>query len=378
MAGSPGFAVDAWTPVTMTGALLQFDISLENRGTGWLAMTARLREGVTAGQANAALGGPAARFPFPAMGRPVTIEVFAIPKPPSPLPVELQAGIEPAVLLFMLPAVQASRLRLLPALSASRIVTTGGPAQAKLRTAPVVTQVALSLRLLAGTGLLARSIRAALTVDPGFEISRGIVVDLNVAYCRYTERAFDEHDGPDSEPVAIVNATMARCFWAGRDPVGLSFTMHEQRVGIVGIAKDSKWFLLSERPQPFLYRPFFQEYAPLASRHVRTAGDPDAVMPAVLSVIGRLDPNLPISNAWTMERHMALSRYPTTIAAMMAGGFGVLAFGLAGACALGRALFSSGGLVEVGPADPAVLIGASLVVLAATMAASFAHPPPQE
>ena len=74
------------------------------------------------------------------------------------------------VLLFGLaPAVNATRVDLVSALQGGRTTDGGG---ARFRHALVVTQVALALVLLAGAGVLARSLAGVLRWDPGFDARR--------------------------------------------------------------------------------------------------------------------------------------------------------------------------------------------------------------
>ena len=74
------------------------------------------------------------------------------------------------MLLFGLaPAVNATRVDLVSALQGGRTTDGGG---ARFRRALVVTQVALALVLLAGAGVLARSLAGVLRWDPGFDARR--------------------------------------------------------------------------------------------------------------------------------------------------------------------------------------------------------------
>jgi MacB-like periplasmic core domain len=61
----------------------------------------------------------------------------------------------------------------------------------------------------------------------GHVVSPGYFEPMRVRLLR--GRLFDDHDGPDASPVAIVNETMARKFWPGKDALGKRF-----RFGLVG------------------------------------------------------------------------------------------------------------------------------------------------
>ena len=56
----------------------------------------------------------------------------------------------------------------------------------------------------------------------------------------------------------IVNESFARRFFDGRDPVGRRVQIYGKPFQIVGMAKDSKYYNLSEAPQPYFYMSFDQ------------------------------------------------------------------------------------------------------------------------
>jgi predicted permease len=101
-------------------------------------------------------------------------------QPPTPVPVGLDVGVDPTVFLASLAAgaVVTVLMGLVPAIRSSRedLVsgvreasgTTASAGGARLRTAFVVTQVALSFALVGVAGLLARSALAAGRLDLGF------------------------------------------------------------------------------------------------------------------------------------------------------------------------------------------------------------------
>jgi len=56
----------------------------------------------------------------------------------------------------------------------------------------------------------------------------------------------------------IVNESFARRFFDGRDVVGHRVRIRGQLFTIVGMVKDSKYYSLSEAPQPYFYMSFDQ------------------------------------------------------------------------------------------------------------------------
>jgi putative ABC transport system permease protein len=84
-----------------------------------------------------------------------------------------------AVALGLLTAWRATRGDIRDALAQSQRTQAGGGASNRARNSLVVAQVALTLVLLVGAGLLARSFQRLLTVDPGFHADRAVVMDLD-------------------------------------------------------------------------------------------------------------------------------------------------------------------------------------------------------
>jgi len=113
---------------------------------------------------------------------------------------------------------------LMPALRSSRVNLAGimkddlsprGGSRGRLRDALVVAQVAVSLLLIVGTGLVVRSLRAAQTADTGFDARNVASVSLDVKPSGYDEdrgRAFYQRlldtvrADPDVESAALASA----------------------------------------------------------------------------------------------------------------------------------------------------------------------------
>jgi predicted permease len=92
-----------------------------------------------------------------------------------------------AVLCGLVPALLATRGALLPALQDGAPLS-GGPGERwSLRGMLVAAEVALSLVLLVGTGLLVRNLQQALALDPGFELEDALLVGVDVSGEGYEE-----------------------------------------------------------------------------------------------------------------------------------------------------------------------------------------------
>jgi predicted permease len=84
------------------------------------------------------------------------------------------------VLTGLMPALQASRSDLAPALREGERSVAGSPRQQRVRAVLIAAEVALTLALLVGAGLLLRSFSVLLSIDRGFQTERRILVELNL------------------------------------------------------------------------------------------------------------------------------------------------------------------------------------------------------
>jgi len=89
------------------------------------------------------------------------------------------------VLFGLVPALQASRADLVPALKDD--AGAGGNRRSRLRGALVVAQVALSLVLLVAAGLFIRSLQRVQVLGPGFETERAVALSIDLGLQGYEE-----------------------------------------------------------------------------------------------------------------------------------------------------------------------------------------------
>jgi predicted permease len=252
------------------------------------------------------------------------------------------------------------------------------------------------------------------TVGPGYFETMGIPLVRG--------RGFDRADRKGAASVAVVNESFARRFWPGEDPIGRRFSTERGGIReVVGVAKDGKYWSLTEEPQPHFYEPFAQAYEPDMVLLVRTAGDPHGILPLLARETRELDPELPLEVV-TMADHLGFALLPQRLGATVLGVFGVvglllaafglygvmsyvvsqrtseigirvalgarardvrllvlrrafaltlagLALGVAGALAAARLLAAF--LVDVSPTDPATLVAVALVFTAVALLASW-------
>ena len=106
-----------------------------------------------------------------------TVEWTNSPVNARVLVVSALLAVVTAVLVGVIPALRASRADLGDALKTG--VRDGGGRRSRLRTALTVAQAALSVVLLVGAGLFARSMHRAYTLDMGFDPDRVTVVEVS-------------------------------------------------------------------------------------------------------------------------------------------------------------------------------------------------------
>jgi predicted permease len=147
-------------------------------------------------------------------------------------------------------------------------------------------------------------------------------------------RAFTDADSETSPRVAIINETMARHFWPGEDPIGKRFSLTSgvgPFVEIVGVARDGKYRVLAEDPQPYFYVPLTQHFTAQRTLQIRSTMPPESLAAIVQHEIQALDANDPIEEIQTMKESLggALGYFIYRLGASLAAAMGLLGLLLA-------------------------------------------------
>jgi predicted permease len=146
-------------------------------------------------------------------------------------------------------------------------------------------------------------------------------------------REFGRSDTTTAPQVVTINETAARRFWPDQSPIGrrliLGRAPDEEVREIVGVVRDSKSRRLNEEVRPAMYVPFAQDYRANMALHVRTTGEPAAMLAAVRREVQALDASLPVYNIKTLEEQKSSSLYTSRMVAMLLTAFGLLALFLA-------------------------------------------------
>jgi predicted permease len=142
-------------------------------------------------------------------------------------------------------------------------------------------------------------------------------------------REFTDRDTSERTDVGIVNETLARRYFGGRDPIGGRIHTGQRTIEIVGIARDGKYSNITESPRSFLYLPVQQFYRGDAVLLVKTRGNPADVVPRLHEVFRSLDANVPLFDVRTIEEHLEIAVFIQRMVASLLGAFGALALVLA-------------------------------------------------
>ena len=319
-----------------------------------------------------------------------------------------------AGLLFgTLPAFLAVRSSLSGRLRMAGRGATAGRSQVRLRGLLLVGEVSLSILVLVGAGLLARSLMALRAVNTGFDLEHVLTARVSLPASSYGDaasirnfydsairqlaalpgarsagaaaanllnpargrlfavrnpavpeavsshaevlgdyfravgiplrsgRVFDSRDRVGSEPVMVINETLARRFFPGQDAVGQQIKLgSHQSPGpwytIIGVVADSKndGLIKEARPQTYeAYTQLVDEGVRIRGNSmvlaVRSSGRPDALAGGMRAVVARLDPELPVTDLETTRATVEASLGPENFQTWLVSAFALLAMLLA-------------------------------------------------
>ena len=145
-------------------------------------------------------------------------------------------------------------------------------------------------------------------------------------------RAFTAADRAGSEPIAVINETMANTLWQGRDAIGQCLFTGQDRSSatqcfrIVGIVADARRFQLREEPALHYYIPLGQERGICcASLLVRPRGELATMVPAIRGLLTRLDPAISYVTVRSLQESLDPQIRPWRLGASVFGLMGLLA-----------------------------------------------------
>ena len=144
-------------------------------------------------------------------------------------------------------------------------------------------------------------------------------------------RTFTESDRAMSEPVAVINETMARTLWPAQNPLGQMITADGKTfVDVVGVVGDVRHEALEKASGPEMYLPMRQtaDYAAM-QLVVRTALPPDSVASGLRTALRPIDPNLPVRDFVNLQDLVDRAVSPRRFLVLLLAGFAAFALILA-------------------------------------------------
>jgi putative ABC transport system permease protein len=146
-------------------------------------------------------------------------------------------------------------------------------------------------------------------------------------------RVFTDRDRHGAPGVVVINETLARRYWPGKDPLGsrvvLNFPtgvfVHE----VVGVIADVRAFGLEEPAEGEMYFPYWQQPDALIGITLRTSGDPASLVRQLRAAVWSVDREQPVTHMLTMSALAAESLAFRRTGMTLAGASGLLALALA-------------------------------------------------
>jgi predicted permease len=158
-------------------------------------------------------------------------------------------------------------------------------------------------------------------------------------------RALGPSDTQTSEPVVVINETLARLYFPGEDPVNRRLAWggaktHGPWMRIVGVIGDVKQAGLAKATEIQTWQPWTQVPDGAVANNptgifrslkllVRSSVPPASLVPAIRQEVRALDPALPVTGIQTLEEIVGASGAPQRFNAALLGGFAGVALLLA-------------------------------------------------
>ncbi|MDT5156915.1 MAG: hypothetical protein QOH51_1272 [Acidobacteriota bacterium] len=150
-------------------------------------------------------------------------------------------------------------------------------------------------------------------------------------------RYLQESDGPQSQPVVVINEAMARAYWPGQDALGKRFKVggpdaKRPWLTIVGVVADVRQMGLDAPVKAEMYLPYrqveYQQWFAPGYLVIRTSVEPAGLIAAVRREVYAVDPGQPVSNVQTMAEILSDESAQRQVGMTLLGVFAALALAL--------------------------------------------------
>ena len=144
----------------------------------------------------------------------------------------------------------------------------------------------------------------------------------------------DRVEGKNDPMIVIINETMAKQYFAGRDPIGGRIQTGDPDPRspwetIVGVVGDVKYSGLDSGPEPTIYVPYNENgwagWAWSMYLVVRSSGSAAQIVPAIRAELAGMDNTLPLSHVRTMDELLDESLVQQRFRTWLISGFAALA-----------------------------------------------------
>jgi predicted permease len=165
-----------------------------------------------------------------------------------------------------------------------------------------------------------------LRVGPRFFETMGIPLRLG--------QTIQLQDTEKDSQVAVVNEALARRYYHDQNPVGRHLRgegKDAEQTQIIGVVGDAKYDDLRRQSRPAIYAPYFLNNKNPGTVHfeLRTAGDPNALIPTVRRIVEQMDSDLPLLDVKTQTGQIDEMLVQERMFAKLTSAFGLLALVLA-------------------------------------------------
>jgi predicted lysophospholipase L1 biosynthesis ABC-type transport system permease subunit len=196
-----------------------------------------------------------------------------------------------------------------------------------------------------------------------------------------------EDFAPDAAPVVLINETFARTTFNGDDPIGKVLN----RIRIIGVVKDTGYVNPKSEIEPTWYMPFLSANTGRGQMilYVRTAIEPDAIVPLIRQEVWKADPKVPQFDVHTLGEEidsvLVRERLLSTVSIWLGGLalvlasiglYGLLAFSVVerrGEVGIRLALGAKRGNVVWMILKQAFMLALTGIALGGTVALAFTH-----